>query len=202
MQLPRRRAGNVRPSRHGRRAGCIGPAAVSDDCYAAPPQSPINWHRAAKHYAMQNWSRLKLRSCRRAGTRLLSLQTADLHSGEQKTKTDDPWPVADICSYSNHAEVSKQCDDVQNETDEPCDLLWSFTRASCHEGLLCCQWSSLYSRWYARRAPFLACRFEPSYAAGSPKLALCASCKARRNRSRPLKRNALKGLKREMLTRY
>jgi len=41
---------------------------------------------------------------------------------------------------------------------------------------------------------FLARRFEPSYAAGPPKLALCASCKARRNRSRPLKKNALKAL--------
>jgi hypothetical protein len=32
--------------------------------------------------------------------------------------------------------MCEKSDDIQDETDEPSDLFWSFPRASCHENLL------------------------------------------------------------------
>ena len=74
---------------------------------------------------------LRLRRVRRR-----TLKPADLNRGKEKAEADNPGPICDVTGDSDNSEVCDQGDDVKNETDQPGDLLWSFSRASCHEDLL------------------------------------------------------------------
>jgi hypothetical protein len=53
-----------------------------------------------------------------------------LNSGKEEPETDDPGPLSDVAGDADDCEVSEKGDDIKNQTDEPGDLLRSFSCAS------------------------------------------------------------------------